>query len=122
MAASIINRWAPPEARPTSPPEYEAVARLWREHVSAPFPARLNGADRAGFDMVMLDADPSGCVWTWLTHGGSLDERRHRTLLVNIDRLDQVLPCLDEADDPPYWRRLHQMSQLVADAMARSTE
>ncbi|MHA5048795.1 hypothetical protein [Streptomyces sp. SD15] len=37
--------------------EHEAaVAPLWQEHLHAAFPAGLRGADRAGIDMLLLDA------------------------------------------------------------------
>lgn len=97
-------------------PQHKTVAGLYQEHLSAPFPGRLRGADRAGIDMVMLDADTAGCVSTWLNNEGVLDTRRHNILFRCIADLDQVLPVLTEADDPHYWQRLRQVAQLVADA------
>lgn len=49
------------------------VTRLFRELRNERWPAHLNAAERAGIDLVMLDADIAGCVTTWLSNGGSLD-------------------------------------------------
>jgi hypothetical protein len=91
------------------------VARLWREFRSEPWPARLNGAELAGIDLVTLDADLAGCVHTWLNNGGLLDARRLRTLNRRIRELEQVLPQLTEADAPRRWQRLHELAQRVSD-------
>ncbi|WP_392972479.1 hypothetical protein [Streptomyces sp. LN245] len=47
--------------------------RLWQEHLDAAFPAGLRGAEPAGIDVVLLDATAAGCVSTWLSDGGALD-------------------------------------------------
>ncbi|MER5586011.1 SMI1/KNR4 family protein [Streptomyces asoensis] len=90
--------------------------------MSAPFPARLRGADRAGFDMVMIDSDTAGCVSTWIANDGSLDARGHSVLVHCVARLEQILPTLGDADDPPYWQRLHELARLVADPRSRPTD
>lgn len=94
----------------------EAVSRLYQEFMTLPFPPRLAGADRAGFDLVMLDSDTAGWVFTWIKNGGELDARARSGLLRSIARLDQVIPVLSEADHPEYWHRLHEMARLVADS------
>lgn len=94
----------------------EAVSRLYQEFMELPFPPRLAGADRAGFDLVMLDSDTAGCVFTWIKNGGELEARGRSILLRCIARLDRVIPVLGEADAPEYWHRLHEMAQLVADS------
>ncbi|MEF9886934.1 hypothetical protein [Streptomyces sp. P9-A4] len=94
----------------------EAVSRLYQEFMELPFPSRLGGADRAGFDLVMLDSDTAGCVLTWTKNGGELEARGRSILLRCIARLDRVIPVLSEADDPEYWHRLREMAQLVADS------
>ncbi|TJZ57513.1 hypothetical protein FCH28_06030 [Streptomyces piniterrae] len=97
------------------PDESEAVvARLWQEFRSEPWPARLNGAELVGIELVTLDADLAGCVHSWLNNGGYLDPRRRRTLNRRIRELEQVLPQLTEADAPQRWHRLHQMAQRVS--------
>lgn len=52
----------------------------------------------------MLDADIAGCVTTWLSHGGVLHARRLGILRRRIRALNQVLPELDEADNPRLWQ------------------
>ncbi|MEV8086961.1 hypothetical protein [Streptomyces nigra] len=93
-----------------------AVSRLYQEFMALPFPPGLAGADRAGFDLVMLDSDTAGCVFTWIENGGELDVRSRSILLRRIARLDQVIPVLGEGDAPEYWHRLREMAQLVADS------
>ncbi|MET8584178.1 hypothetical protein ABZX39_25355 [Streptomyces collinus] len=97
----------------------ESASHLWAEHMNAPFPARLRGADRAGFDMVLIDSETAGCVSTWLKNNGSLDARGHSVLVRCIARLEQILPTLSDADDPTYWQRLHELARLVADSPPR---
>ncbi|MCX4969076.1 hypothetical protein OHA98_30785 [Streptomyces sp. NBC_00654] len=94
----------------------EAASRLYQEFMKLPFPSRLGGADRAGFDMVMLDSETAGWVFTWIKNGGELEARGRSILLRCIARLDRVIPVLSEADDPAYWHRLREMAQLVADS------
>ncbi|WP_051927098.1 hypothetical protein [Streptomyces durhamensis] len=90
--------------------EYEAVARLWHEHLDAEFPAGLRGAERDGIDLVMLDADIAGCVTTWHDNGGFLDAERLRILRHCITELDKVLPLLMNAEELRYYMRLHRLA------------
>ncbi|MFG2772805.1 hypothetical protein [Streptomyces sp. NPDC048350] len=99
-----------------------AVTHLWQEHMRAPFPAGLRGADRAGIDLVRLDADIAGCVSTWQSNDGSLDAERHRILHYRIADLEQILPMLSATEDLSYWQRLHQLAQLVTEADPRPTK
>lgn len=73
----------------------EAVSRLYQEFMKFPFPSGLAGADRAGFDLVMLDSDTAGWVFVWIKNGGKL-EARGRTGL--------------------RWCRLREMARLAAGA------
>jgi hypothetical protein len=59
----------------------------------------------AGFDMMMLDADPSGCVSVWLKQQGLLDAWRWNVLAECEQRLIRVLPELD-AYGREYYQRL----------------
>ncbi|MFD8911171.1 hypothetical protein [Streptomyces sp. NPDC059575] len=94
----------------------EAVARLYQEFMRLPFPPRLAGEDRAGFDLVMLDSDTAAWIFVWIENGGELEARGRDGLLRCIARLDQVIPVLSEADTPEYWHRLYEMAHLVADS------
>ncbi|MCW8384154.1 hypothetical protein [Streptomyces justiciae] len=95
---------------------FEAVSRLYQEFMELPFPPRLAGSDRAGFDLVMLDSDTAGCVFTWIKNGGELEAGGQSTLLRCLTRLDRVIPALGEADAPEYWHRLHEMARIVANS------
>ncbi|MEU0790678.1 hypothetical protein ABZ342_11470 [Amycolatopsis sp. NPDC005961] len=92
-----------------------AVTALFEAHRKAPFPSRWRGADVGGIDMVMLDANPAGCVSAWLEQQGLLDDRRWNVLAECEQRLIRVIPELD-ADGREYYRRLLDMTALVLDA------
>lgn len=92
-----------------------AVTALFEVHVKAPFPSRLRGADVAGFDMVMLDADPTGCISTWLQRQGLLDDWRWNVLAECEQRLVRVIPVLD-AYGREYYQRLLDMTVLTLEA------
>jgi hypothetical protein len=103
-------------ARVSKETAFEAVSRLYQEFMKLPFPPRLAGAGRAGFDLVMLDSDTAAWVFIWIKNGGELEEQGRSGLLRCIARLDRVIPVLSEADDPEYWHRLHEMARLLADS------
>ncbi|MFI6289542.1 hypothetical protein ACIBCM_33210 [Streptomyces sp. NPDC051018] len=100
---------------------YETVARLWKEHMRADFPDRLRGAESAGIDMVMLDADTAGCVSTWQNNGNRLDENRRRTLRNCAAELDKVLPMLIDTREAQYYERLRRMAVIVLENSPDST-
>ncbi|MFH9937718.1 hypothetical protein ACH4OT_00095 [Streptomyces murinus] len=91
-----------------------ALTDLWRAHMAAPFPPGLRGAERAGIDMVLLDASIAGCVSSWFDRDGSPDTRRLKIADRCVLDLDQVLPLLTETDEIAYFRRLRRMAALVS--------
>lgn len=109
-------------ARMSKETALQAVARLYQEFMGLPFPPGLAGADRAGFDLVMLDSDTAAWVSIWIKNGGELEARGRSGLLRCLARLDRVIPVLSEADDPEYWHRLHEMARLVADSPQIATK
>ncbi|SFE29137.1 hypothetical protein SAMN05216251_102394 [Actinacidiphila alni] len=96
----------------------EDVARLWREHVRAPFPGGLRGAERAGADLVLVDAQVAGVVTAWLRNKGALDARRRDVALDCAARLERIMPTLGDGDDPRYWSRLGELARLVVNRSA----
>ncbi|UXY29894.1 hypothetical protein N8I87_27275 [Streptomyces sp. HUAS TT20] len=95
--------------------QVQNTTRLWNEHRRAPFPASLRGAEFGGTDMVLLDADIAGCVFTWLNNGGTLDPGRSRILQSCIEDLDRVMPEITDPDGTQYYQRLRQLALLVAE-------
>ncbi|GAB3852834.1 hypothetical protein GCM10027610_081790 [Dactylosporangium cerinum] len=89
-----------------------AVAALYEAHRKAPFPSRWRGADVAGFDMVMMDSFPSGCISVWLARAGDLDDWRWNILAEYEQRLLRVIPDLDD-DGREYYQRLLDMAELI---------
>ncbi|MER5917864.1 hypothetical protein ABT124_48195 [Streptomyces sp. NPDC001982] len=98
------------------------VACLWQERLEAEFPARRRGAELAGNDMVMLDADIAGCVTTWRNNSGSLDTGRHRIVRHCIADLDKVLPLLTDERELRYYERLYQWAMLTSQPGPRLTK
>lgn len=90
------------------------AAPLWHEHLDAPFPADLRGAEFGSTDMVLLDADTAGCVLTWLNNGGTLDPDRSRILQSCIEKLDLVIPEITGLAGIQYYQRLRQLALLVS--------
>ncbi|MGW7018677.1 hypothetical protein ACWGGS_04905 [Streptomyces decoyicus] len=91
------------------------VGKLWEEHLAAAFPTALRGAEAAGIDMVMLDADIAGCVLTWQNTGGYLDADRQRILRSRLSDLDRVLPLLVETNEIHYSQRLRLLAVLTSE-------
>ncbi|BDH12661.1 hypothetical protein [Streptomyces hygroscopicus] len=91
------------------------VGKLWEEHLAAAFPAALRGAEPAGVDMVMLDANIAGCVLTWQKTGGDLDADRQRILRSRLSDLDRLLPLLVETNEIHYCQRLHRLAVLTSE-------
>ncbi|MEU9481892.1 hypothetical protein [Streptomyces sp. NPDC048191] len=106
---------------PASETPKAVVARLFQQIQNETWPAHLNTAERAGIDLVMLDADIAGCVTTWLSNNGFLDARRLAILRRKLSDLEQVLPELDEADNLRLWQLWHQVAQLVSETVRHST-
>jgi hypothetical protein len=92
-----------------------AVRTLFEAYRQAPFPSRWRGADVGGIDMVMLDANPAGCVSVWLAQQGLLDDRRWNVLAECEQRLIRVIPELD-AHGREYYQRILDMTVLVLEA------
>ncbi|QTD99354.1 hypothetical protein S1361_18530 [Streptomyces cyanogenus] len=97
------------------------IACLWQEHLDAPFPARLRGAEPGGIDIVLLDATVAGCVSARQNKGGCLDAERNRILRDCVADLDQVLASTTEAEELRYFRRLRRLAALASDSGPRST-
>ncbi|MDT9690514.1 hypothetical protein Q5762_19645 [Streptomyces sp. P9(2023)] len=92
--------------------EPDLLARLWAEHLRAPFPPQLRGRDIEGADFVLLDADIAGCVSAALD--GSLDARRRAILLRCRAAVEKVLPALDDENGAvAYYARLRHMAELA---------
>ncbi|MFG3604295.1 hypothetical protein [Micromonospora chersina] len=92
-----------------------AVAALYEAHRNAPFPSRWRGADVAGFDMIMLDSYPSGCISVWLAQVGVLDNWRWNILAEYEQQLLRVVPELNDYGRE-YYQRLLDMAELVLEA------
>jgi hypothetical protein len=88
------------------------VAELWRAHRSAAFPGRLRGVDVAGVDVGLLDATVAGCVESWLSAGGEIDDLRWDVLAAAERDLERVLARV-RGDEAVYVRRLLEITVLI---------
>ena len=93
----------------------DEVARLWRKHLHAEFPARLRGTELGGIDLVALEADIAGWVESWRT-GGNLSEDQNKELTRRIEDLDAVMPLLTSRVEVLYFERLCQVALVVLDS------
>ncbi|WP_106973563.1 hypothetical protein [Streptomyces novaecaesareae] len=108
----------------------DRLARLWEEHLRAPFPASFRGVDIDGTDLVQLDADVAALVRRELDDapdgglgggpdgggldGGGLDGGGVAGLWRCIAGLATVVPLLDEEYCAAYFTRLRTMADLAA--------
>jgi hypothetical protein len=91
------------------------VARLYAAYRQAPYPARLRGADIAGADMVLLDADVAGCVQTWLANDGTLEPRLWDALSRCLEQLDRAVPLLSRTEQAAYFSAARTLALAVWD-------
>ncbi|MGW1996087.1 hypothetical protein [Embleya sp. NPDC001921] len=87
------------------------LARLWKEHLRAPFPASFRGVDVEGVDFVLLDADVAGLVRRELN--GGLDDNGIAILWACIADLDKVVPMINEEYCASYFTRLRTVAKLA---------
>lgn len=95
------------------------IQRLWDDHTGASYPDDYRGEEVAGVDLVLLDADIAGCVGTFLTNRGQLDEPRLAILglcLRDAARVQQELVGYAQS----YFARLERLAALVLGFIARS--
>ncbi|MFI9056044.1 hypothetical protein ACIGXQ_16060 [Streptomyces anulatus] len=94
-------------ARPES-----GLARLWEDHLHAPFPDGFRGVDLDGVDLVLLDSDVAGLVHRELN--GGLDDSGIACLWGCIADLDKIVPLVNEEYCATYFTRLRTMAQVIA--------
>jgi len=94
----------------------DEVSRLLRKHAHAEFPARLRGEAVGGVDLVALEADIVGCVQSWRSGGGTLDDDLSKNLTKRIEDLDALMPLLTSRVEVLYFERLCQLAVVVLDS------
>ncbi|MEU9161913.1 hypothetical protein AB0D29_16785 [Streptomyces sp. NPDC048424] len=87
--------------------------RLWEEHRRALFPDGFRGVDFDGVDLVLLDANVAGLVYTELTHG--LDDSGTGQLRGYIADLDTIVPLINEEYCAGYFTKLRTMARVAAE-------
>ncbi|MEU7282469.1 hypothetical protein AB0A69_27380 [Streptomyces sp. NPDC045431] len=88
------------------------LARLWEDHLRAPFPDGFRGVDFDGVDLVLLDADVAGLVQRELK--GGLDDNGIACLWGCIADLDKIVPLIHEEYCASYFAKLRTMAQVAA--------
>ncbi|MEU9081935.1 hypothetical protein [Streptomyces sp. NPDC048357] len=95
-----------------APPE-DVLDRLWQEHRRALYPDGFRGVDFDDVDLVLLDANVAGHVYTELTHG--LDDTGIGHLWGCIADLDKVVPLINEEYCAGYFTNLRTMARVAAE-------
>lgn len=90
------------------------LARLWEDHLRAPFPDGFRGVDFDGVDLVLLDADVAGLVQRELK--GGLDDDGIAHLWGCIADLDRIVPLINEEYCASYFTKLRTVAQVAAAA------
>ncbi|HVK05766.1 MAG TPA: hypothetical protein VM490_20010 [Armatimonadaceae bacterium] len=100
------------------------VEALAREHRDAPFPREVYAIEPMnGTSLVLLDANISGCVDTFLARGYALDLWRTATLGVCFRDVALALASPDlVAEARPYYARLETLAGLVLEVVARTAK
>jgi hypothetical protein len=87
---------------------------LWKAHMRADFPRDARGAQPAGVDLVLLDAQVAGLVVTWHSgRGSALDHQRLDALCLWREDLDAALPLLPDGHASDYFRRVREITDLL---------
>jgi hypothetical protein len=94
--------------------EFASIQKLWKEHMSRPFPRSLAGKKIDGWELVLLDSSAAGCISTFFGSGGeqSLDTQRLQVLDNCAQSLSRICPQLP-AEHRVYFDTLRQISERV---------
>lgn len=87
------------------------IGALWGDHKNTPFPAAAYGVEVDGTDLVLLDADTSGCV-SYFLGSHRLDEGRHAILQSCERKLRAIVPKLEPQIRPDF-ERLARLAAAV---------
>ena len=92
---------------------------LWGQHKQAPFPVAASGAEVEGINLVLLDADTSGCVSYFL--GCRRLDKKRCTILQNCEKeLRTIAPKL-RPQIKPYFERLSLLAAAVLEAVVQGS-
>lgn len=87
------------------------IGALWDEHKNTPFPADAYGVEVDGTDLVLLDADTSGCVSYFLV-SRRLDDGRRGILQTCERKRRAIVPKLGP-QTRPYFEGLALLATAV---------
>ncbi|MFD8694884.1 hypothetical protein [Kitasatospora purpeofusca] len=90
----------------------DRLARLWEEHLRAPYPDGFRGVDIEGVELILLDAAVAGLVQRELR--GGLDDGLIARLWACITDLDRIVPLIGSAYCALYFARLRTMAVHAA--------
>lgn len=92
--------------------QHDAVAELWEEHRRAPFPPRLRGVDIKGVDLLAVDSDLAGCIYSWMSNDRWLTDAWRSFIARRIGDIDAAMGALDQ-DEAEYYARLRELAAMV---------
>lgn len=92
----------------------EKIAFRYKRFSHRPFPRGWAGRDVAGVCLVMANSTVAGCVSTWLSRDGELDDERWDRLSEALEHLDRVVPVLSaEPHAGRYFKEIRDIGLLV---------
>jgi hypothetical protein len=93
---------------------------LYEQHRKLRYPNGQRGVEVAGVELVLIDADASGCVSSWLESNGELSERTLWCASHCLDELRKVVPVFADPQSEHYrpyaahyYGRLLRMVRLI---------
>jgi hypothetical protein len=93
-------------------PDRDQLARLWADHLAAPFPdAFRDGREFADVDMVLLDANIAGCISTAMKK--PLEDKHLRALRGELELFPAVLPLVDDDEGLAHLTRLRTLAETA---------
>jgi hypothetical protein len=94
------------------------IKAMWDEWKTIPFPSDYSGKDVAGICVTSLDTYAAGCIHTFISRKGHLDDWRVSVLEKCRMELETVVPNLD-GEARTYFKNLLLISERVLQLVGR---
>lgn len=91
---------------------HDQIIKIYDEHKIIPYPSERETRND-DIDLVMLDANISGCVSTFLNNRYSLDPWRMSSLGLSYGTLMKILPLIESQTGQVYFQRLGELCYYV---------
>ena len=75
--------------------DVENLRKLWKEHLSSPFPDESKGKDINGIELVLLEADIAGCLSGFLGSQGKMEQPKIEILKKCSHDLNSIIDLIN---------------------------